>query len=84
MNKPLKAEVVPEESSMHSTGRFVLRRALVACLVFAAGWLGWEIYLAAPLIAGWQLWSIASIVLLIAAIAMTAWRDGEDPDGADL
>ena len=84
MNKPLKAEVVPEESSMHSTGRFVLRRALVACLVVAAGWLGWEIYLAAPLIAGWQLWSIASIVLLIAAIAMTAWQDGEDPEGIDL
>ena len=69
---------------MHSTGRFVLRRALVACLVFAAGWLGCEIYLAAPLIAGWQLWSIASIVLLVATIAMTAWQDGEDPEGTDL
>ena len=84
MNKPLKAEVVPEESSMHSTGRFVLRRALAACLVFAAGWLGWEIYLAAPLIAGWQLWSIASIVLLIATIAMAVLLDGEDPEGIDL
>ena len=84
MNETLKAEVVPEESSMHSTGRFVLRRALVACLVFAAGWLGWEIYLAAPLIAGWHLWLIACIVLLVATIAMTAWRDGEDTEGTDL
>jgi len=84
MNKPLKAGEVPEESSMHSTGRFVLRRALVACLVFAAGWLGWKIYLAAPLIAGWQVWLIASIVLVIATIAMSAWLDDEDPEGTDL
>ena len=62
----------------------MIRRALIACLVVAAGWLGWKIYLAAPLVAGWQLWLIACIVLLIATIAMTAWRDGEDPDGADL
>jgi hypothetical protein len=40
--------------------------------------------LAAPLIAGWQLWSISSIVLLVATIAMVAWRDGEDPEGSDL
>jgi len=52
--------------------------------VFSAGWLGCEIYLTAPLVPGWQLWSIASIVLLIAAIAMTAWQDGEDPEGIDL
>ena len=84
MNETLKAEVVPEESGMHSTGRLVLRRALVACLVVAAGWLGWEIYLAAPLVAGWQVWSISSIVLLLATLAMTAWRDGEDPEGTDL
>ena len=64
---------------MHSTHRFMLRRVLVASLVFAAGWLGREIYLTAPRIAGWQLWLIASLVLLIATIAMIAWFDGEDP-----
>jgi hypothetical protein len=52
--------------------------------VFAAGWLGCEIYLTAPLVPGWQLWSIASIVLLIATIAMAVLLDGEDPEGIDL
>ena len=62
----------------------MIRRALVACLVVAAGWLGWEIYLAAPLVAGWRVWLIACIVLLLATIVMTAWQDGEDPEGTDL
>jgi hypothetical protein len=62
----------------------MIRRALVACLVVAAGWLGREIYLAAPLVAGWQVWSNSSIVLLLATLALTAWRDGEDPEGSDL
>ena len=62
----------------------LLHRALFACLVLSAGWLGCDIYLTAPLIAGWQLWLIASLVLLIATIAMMAWFDGEDPEGADL
>jgi hypothetical protein len=62
----------------------MIRRALLACLVFAAAWLGWEIYLAAPFVAGWQVWSISSIVLLLATLALTAWRDGEDPEGSDL
>jgi hypothetical protein len=52
--------------------------------VFAAGWLGCEIYLAAPLVPGWQLWATATLVLLIATIAMTVWVDGEDPEGIDL
>ena len=69
---------------MHSTRRFLLRRVLVACLVFAGGWLGCEIYLTAPLVPGWQLWSIASIVLLIATIAMAVLLDGEDPERIDL
>lgn len=69
---------------MHSARRFLLSGALVACLVLAAGWLGWEIYLTAPLIAGWQLWAFASVVLLVAAMAMTAWIDGEDPEGTNL
>jgi hypothetical protein len=69
---------------MDSTRRFLLRRALVACLVFAAGWLGWEIYMAAPLVKGWQVWSISSIVLLVATIALSAWREGEDPEATDL
>jgi hypothetical protein len=62
----------------------MIRRALLACLVVAAGWLGREIYLATPFVAGWQVWSISSIVLLLATLALTAWRDGEDPEGSDL
>jgi hypothetical protein len=62
----------------------MIRRALIACLAVAAGWLGWEIYLTAPFVAGWQVWSISSIVLLLATLALTAWRDGEDPEGSDL
>ena len=62
----------------------LLRRALVACLVLLAGWLGRDIYLTAPLIAGWQLWLISSIVLLVASIATMAWIDVEDPEGTDL
>ena len=60
------------------------RRAFVACLVLATGWLGCEIYLSVPRIAGWQLWSIASLVLLLATIAMTTWLDIEDPEETDL
>jgi len=79
MNKP-EGEIV----STSSKRRPLLGLALIACLPISAGWLGFEVYLTGPRIVGWQLWLLASAVLLIAVAAMMALADGQNSEETDL
>ena len=75
MTKPLNPGSKP---------RPLLGLALIACLPASVAWLGYEICLTGPQIVGWQLWLLASVVLLIAVVAMMALVDGPTSDETDF